>query len=135
MSKNLARAAGVSYILWGIIHVLGGAAMLSTGSALGIATMLSGTDQTGVIPHIINGIAQYHSFNIVLYGLGVLVAGILIIKRNSKAVHVVAFALAGLADLGLILFMVMPGYMTVTDASPGLLLFAGWCSTILSFIH
>lgn len=132
MSKHMARAAGGAYILWGLIHVIGGAAMLSAGGALGIASMLSGVVHTGTIPEIIDGVTLYHSFNIVLFGIGVLAAGILIIRRNTMQGHIAAFLLAGLADLGLVLFLIVPGYMTITDAIPGLFLFA--VGAVLSFI-
>ena len=126
--KNKSRliATGL-YAAWGLIHIAGGAAMLlSSGKGLAaVNEMMTGTAlDAGTEPSLINGIVSFHSFNILVLGLIVLGVALMLNRKNSRTGYIVNLLAAGLADIGLILFLILPGYLSFADGAPGIVLFA-----------
>jgi hypothetical protein len=131
MKKYAAKTAAVFYLLWGIIHILGGISMIMA-SSVGNATfieMMTGTAQPDSVTQQVLGVVTtnrvfaYHSFNIIWIGFFCSVIAITMNWKNSRLGLWFNLALVGFTDLGLLLFMVVPGVMTLAHASPGLLLF------------
>jgi hypothetical protein len=144
MIKNAHRIAALVYLLWGLVHVVGGAAMLNACSAgpENFLRMLSG-DQTAVLADAAstrsvwgflaaNEVFAFHSFNIIWLGLIACVVAIRMNWKNSVAGFWLNLAIVGFADLGLIVFMVVPGVMHLSDALIGPILFV--VATVFSML-
>ncbi len=126
----MTKIAAIAYLLWGVIHVAGGAVMLTaslngaqefvrvqTGDELlsftGPEEQLSRTASEGVF--------AFHAFNIVWIGV---LSSVIAVRMNWQGKGFrLNMALVGLTDLGLILFIVGRGIMSWSGAWPGPLLF------------
>lgn len=77
----------------------------------------------------------FHSFNIICLGVLSIFAAIFLNWKNSRTGYWLNLVIVGFADLGLILFMVTPGVMQISDAwiGPALFLVAVLFSTLGRF--
>jgi hypothetical protein len=123
------RVGAGLYVLWGLVHVVGGAAILATLQADGgaatlrmYATTAPGTVPDGV-PGVAGAVAGFHAWNLLWIGALVMVIAVRYNWRNQAAGVWLNLTLAGAADAGLIAFLLLPGYMGLADAWPGLGLF------------
>lgn len=131
MNKNIAQRTGaIFYALWGALHVAGGIALLSEASTNGADKMLRSMNNgltpggiPAIPPGIADGLAEFHAFNLAWIGLVVTVVAITMNWKNSRTGYWLNLAVVAAADIGLILFMVIPGYMSIADSWPGPLLF------------
>ncbi|MDP2470682.1 MAG: hypothetical protein Q8W46_07445 [Candidatus Palauibacterales bacterium] len=129
MSGRAHRIGAVFYLLWGIIHVLGGAAMLATlrsAGGAGVLRMIATADPGSApdsVPEIVTAVAGFHSWN--LLWIGALVAGVALTLnwRNRRSGFWINLTLAGAADAGLVAFMLAPGLMRLSDGLIGIVLF------------
>lgn len=140
MNPNKSVKIGAAlFVLWGVIHVLGGgmivAAALSGPPAKALAMMGTSVNQTelATVPGgIVNAVIQFHGFNILWMGIVSIAVAIFLNWRNSRIGFWVNLAVIGFADLGLILFLIVPGYMSWSDGLIGPVLFvAGGIFTFL----
>lgn len=135
MMKQAPRIAAVAYLLWGLVHVAGGGAMLNAALA-GPDTflpMLTGNGNAVLMETHASGgnfallsateVFAFHSFNIIWIGIVVCIVAVRMNWKNSGTGYWFNMALVGFADAGLILFMVAPGVMSISDAWIGPLLF------------
>ena len=126
MMKNHKIGAGL-YALWGVVHVLGGITILiqwlqGGGSAVLEAMGGSGTVPV-VVPDVMDGVAGYHFFNIMWIGLVVSVVAATMNWKNSRVGAWINLALVGFADAGLVMFMLVPGYISWGEGMIGIGLF------------
>jgi hypothetical protein len=114
----LARTGSVLFVLWGLLHIVGGFVILRDGYAAygGVS---------GDYPPLAGAILSYLAYTFVWSGAAVTVIGGTLNWRNSNLGLGLNTALIGLTDLGLVLFLVMPGFVNWQEAAPGLVLFAG----------
>ncbi len=125
------RIALVALAAWGLLHVIGGAALMwataTDGGRAALESMGSAAspDDIPLQPGpVAESVLQFHSLNILLAGIAV-AAIVIIVARTSWPRGVTATLLIVAAlDFGLIVFLVLPGYMKVSDALWGPLLFA-----------
>lgn len=128
MMARAHRIGAVFYVLWGLLHVVGGAAMLQTLHTAGGSAYLEmiGTGPSAVdrVPAIESGLAEgvfgFHAFNLVWWGLLCLVVAVRLIWSNSRVGCWINLAVAGAADLGMVLFLLIPGYLALGDAMAGI---------------
>lgn len=133
MSNKFAKIGAISYLLWGLLHILGGFLMLNASSVdmggylqvlMGEQSALANVSTTSEIATSATmQVFAYHGFN--LTWLGVLVSVIAVGSnwKNQASGYWVNLALVGLIDLGLVLFMVVPGVIPSSDPwwlGPGL---------------
>lgn len=121
------RTATVLFFLWGIIHVVGGAAMLA---ALGespeayLRTVASADPTSAALAPPLgspaNAVLGFHAWNILWIGLCVSIIAATLNRQASRVGYWINVALVSGADLGLLIFFVLPGVMTWTTAAPGL---------------
>jgi len=132
MKKSATRIGAVAYILWGLVHIAGGLAMLSVSSEGPTPFLQMLTENSSiVVPEPENSfvtlatkeVFAFHSFNIVWMGLLATVIAVRMNWKNSVTGYWMNMAIVGFADLGLIIFMVVPGVIHITDAWIGPLLF------------
>lgn len=126
---RLARVGAVFFVLWGLLHVVGGASLLATWRSGGPAELIRsyGSSVAGSVsadlPAVAGAVGAFHAFN--LLWIGALVIGLAVTWgwRGRPAGAWLNLALAGAADLGLVSFLLLPGYMPWLEGAPGLVLF------------
>jgi len=136
--SKLNRAGAVFFVLWGLLHVVGGASLLATWRTEGTAELMRayGSSVAGTLPAelpgVVGAVGAFHAFN--LLWIGALVAGLAMTWgwKGRAAGPWLNLILAGAADLGLVLFLLLPGYMPWVEGAPGLVLFlpAALCSLL-----
>ncbi len=138
MSGLAHRIGAVGYVLWGLLHVVGGSLIMVTARSDGPAALaLFGT---GVAPEeippatspVTEAVLAFHGWNIMWAGLLVTVVAVVLNWRNSRSGFWFNMAVVAGADLGLIWTMLASGVMRPADGAPGLVLFA--IALIFSFI-
>ncbi len=135
MKSNAHKIAAVFYVLWGIIHVLGGFMMLSAAND-GVNSFVKA--QTGLNHAVIldtsanqntlgvisaKGVFLFHSYNLIWIGIIVAVIAIRMNWKNSLPGYWLNLGLVGFTDIGLIIFIIVPGIMSISDAWIGPFLF------------
>lgn len=147
MIHKAPKIAAILYLLWGVIHIAGGAVMLNASStgADAFLQLLTGNASAGLIatssaqtgPGLLatSKVFAFHSFNLIWLGLLASVIAVRLNWKNSSFGHWLNLAIVGFADLGLILFMVLPGVIRLSDAwiGPALLIPAFAFSTLGRF--
>jgi hypothetical protein len=125
MSNTFAKIGAVFYLLWGLLHVLGGFLMLGASSVnmgsylqvlMGEQSSLSNiTMNNAIATSATLQVFAYHAFN--LTWLGVLVSVIAVVSnwKNQVSGFWVNLTLVGLIDLGLIVYMIVPGVIPSSD--------------------
>lgn len=126
------KVGAVFYALWALLHVAAGATLV--GSALtdinGHLREIGTAATTAQLPTLnehttVSAIIAFHSFNMVWIGLLVGLVAVRLNWRNSRGGYWLNLALTGLLDVGLFVFLLVPGYMAWGDGWVGPLLFAG----------
>ncbi len=129
---NLARSSAILFGLWGLLHLAGGAAILAALTS-GPADGYSLYQQSGGdYPALAGAILAYLAFIILVSGLAVTVLSVRMSWRNEDLGLFANLVIAGLLDLGLITFLVIPGFVSWPEAGIGLvLLVAGAVTGVL----
>ena len=127
MKKYAHKIGAVFYVLWGLLHVLGGVAIMSEHNTAAQIAMQSTALQPDSFMDIsspaLSGILSYHGFNIIWFGVFAIVVGIFYNWKNSKGGYWLNLAVLSAIELGLIIFLLLPGYMSLSDGGIGLSLF------------
>lgn len=123
------RVAAIFFGLWGLLHVVGGAVLLATWRSGGAAELMrsygSAVAETVPegLPEVAGAVGAFHAFNLLWIGALVLVVAVRGNWRNRREAAWLNLALAGAADLGLVVFLLLPGFMPWAEGAPGLVLF------------
>lgn len=122
---SYAILGAIGFGLWGLLHIAGGGVILFTtvfdGAAAGFA--LYGHDGSP-LPGTTGAVLAYFSYLLALSGAAVLAIAVKLNRANSQTGLAINTALVALVELGLILFLIVPGYLSVLEASPGFVFFA-----------
>lgn len=121
------KTGAVIYALWGLIHIAGGSMLLSDalsgnpGNVLkSIASALPESQIQAVAANTVNAaVLASHAFNLFWMGLVVLIIAITMNWKNSKAGLLFNTAIIGFADIGLIAFLLIPGYVKFEEGIIG----------------
>jgi hypothetical protein len=124
MLKKYAHKIGaVFYVLWGILHILGGIAILTAESPNAQLAMFDTAVPADTLPanpgEVVHAALSFHAFNLAWFGVFALLVGVLMHWRNSRLGYWLNFSIVGVADIGLFIFLIFPGYMALADGSPG----------------
>jgi len=128
-----ARIGAVFFGLWGLLHLVGGSAILvdalSNGPAAGYAFY---QQSAGDFLPVAGAILAMNSFTIAWVGALVIVIAATMNWRNQCTGFMLNLVLAGLMDVALVVFLLAPGFVTLGDALLGisLLLFAATFSSL-----
>lgn len=122
MSVPAYKLGAIFYVLWGLLHVAGGAAILTADAQTQLAmfgTDAAATDTVQAPGAVVHAALSFHAYN--LLWMGLLATGIAIVLnwKNSTVGYWMNMAIVGAADIGLIVFLLVPGYMAVLDGAPG----------------
>ena len=126
MSTQLkARTGAVLFILWGLIHIAGGGTIIAAtlqGAEAGYAIY---QNSAGNYPAIAGNALAYLAYFFVCAGVATVAIGATLNWRNSELGLAINTTIAGITDLGLVIFFAVPGYVSWLEASIGILLFFG----------
>jgi hypothetical protein len=126
-SNAATKAGAIFFLLWGLVHVLGAAlqlAALRSGGGDALARMLSTArpydDGSNEVAAAFMGLGSYQ-----ILWIGVLVAVIAISMnwRNQRLGFCLNLSIVGLTDLGLVIALLLPGYMAWSDGMVGISLY------------
>ncbi len=116
---RLAKAGAVAFGLWGALHVVGGAGILA-GLSRGVAEgygVYQNAD--GPFPAVAGAVLGYLAYAFLCLGLAATIIAIRWNWRNSEAGLAVNTVMIGLTEIGLVVFLILPGYVPVSEALPG----------------
>jgi hypothetical protein len=123
-NHTLARIGAIAFLLWGVLHVAGSgfilAQLASRGPAAGFGVY--GASET-VDAKIAGSILGYLSFLILASGLLAMAIAIRMNWRNSELGLAANTGLVLVIEVGLAVFLLLPGHVSVAEAAPGIGLF------------
>jgi hypothetical protein len=114
------RIGAVFFALWGLLHLIGGAAILvasGDGAAAGYAFY---EQSDGDFLPLAGAILAMNSFTIAWVGALVTVIAFTMNWRNSCTGFLLNLVLAGMMDVALVVFLLVPGFVTLSDAMLGI---------------
>ncbi|MEM1284314.1 MAG: hypothetical protein AAGH43_02915 [Pseudomonadota bacterium] len=132
------RIATVLWVIWGTVHVLAGFIVVTGDATAGVQAIADAVDPTTLVADYapaVGGILNQHGWNLAWFGIATIIGGIFIWRGNMTAIWVTAMV-GGLADLGYLIFVDLPGYvnffpgtvMTIVSGSAIVLSFWVWFS-------
>ena len=130
------KIATVLWVIWGLVHALAGVIVLTSDASGGFAAIADAIDPASLTADYhpaIGGILNQHAWNLLWFGVATVIGGLLIWRGNMTAIWVTGMV-GGLADLGYLLFVDIPGYvnffpgtvMTLVSGSALVLSFWVW---------
>ena len=120
----MTRIGTAFFILWGIVHFVGGLAILAAlgeGAASGYATYHG---SSGSYDALSGSILGYFAYLISATGVAVAAIALTLNRRNSKLGLAINTAVIAVTEIGLLWFLVVPGFVVWAQASIGLVPFA-----------
>lgn len=122
------RTASFALGLWGFIHVLGGGVLMASASnpASALTTLGSAAPPSDVANDpgaVVGALIGFHGMNLAFAGVAVLGLAVWSWRRWPLGVPT-ALAIAAVADLGLMVYLLVPGHMATADGAPGPILLA-----------
>jgi hypothetical protein len=132
------RISSVLWVIWGLVHAFAGIMVLvsdATGGVQAIADAVPPEMLAMDYPAAAGGILNQHGWNLGWFGMATIAGAVFIWRGNMTAVWVTAMV-GGLADLGYLFFVDIPGYvnffpgtvMTLISGSAILVSFWVWRS-------
>lgn len=130
------KAAAILWVIWGLVHILAGIIVLSSDATGGVQAIADAVDPSVLEAEYhaaVGGILNQHGWNLAWFGLATLIGAIFIWRKNMTAIWVTAMV-GGMADLGYLFFVDLPGFvhfvpgtlMTIVSASAVILSFWVW---------
>lgn len=127
------KVAAALWVIWGLVHMLAGVMTILQAPSEGFAAIADAVDPALLVADYhpaVGGVLNQHGFNLLWIGLATLVGAVFIWRGNLTAIWVTAMV-GGLADVGYLLFVDLPGHvnffpgtlMTLISASAILLSF------------
>ncbi len=121
------RIGAVSYALWGLLHVYGGLLMLRADTREQLGYVSSEALPTEQIPPtlepLVHAVVSYHAYNITWFGLFALLVAVFLNWRNSIVGYWANLVVVGADDIGLMVFLLLPGHLSFAEVGLGPLLF------------
>ncbi len=132
------KTAAILWIVWGLDHALAGVLTLLQEPSAGFAAIADAVDPQALAADYhaaIGGVLSQLAWNLLWFGLVTITGAVFIWRGNVTAIWVTGMV-GGLADLGYLLFLDLPGFvrffpgtvMTLTSASAIVLSFWVWLS-------
>lgn len=122
-TKIKTRTGAILFILWGVIHILGGGAILAATLESAEAGYAIYQNSAGDFPAIAGNALGYLAYFFLCAGIASAAIGVTLNWRNSELGLGLNTAIAGVTDIGLIIFFAIPGYVSWPEASIGIVLF------------
>lgn len=136
---TMLKIAAVLWVIWGLVHLLAGVLVLTADATGGFQAIADGiAPETLVADYApaVGGVLNQHGWNLGWFGVATVIGAVFIWRANMTAVWVTGMV-GGLADLGYLLFVDIPGYvnffpgtvMTMVSGSAIVLSFWVWLSS------
>ena len=106
--------------LWGILHLFGGGALLVAGMESPDAGFAAYAGAARGYDALAGAILAYFAYGIAVLGAVALAVAVIGNRRNSERALMANTVLVGATELGLVLFLLIPGFVPVVQALPGL---------------
>lgn len=120
-----ARIGATFFILWGLLHVAGGMSILWAVSESPEQGFAIYEKSSAPYTLLAGSILSYLAYSLVWIGVIVTIVGIRYNWNNNRYGLMINTTLIGMTDLGLIAFLVLPGFVSWAEAASGLLLLVG----------
>lgn len=124
-----ARIGGFFYVLWGLMHVMFGVQILQQNITQSTHAVVESMYQTvgpvgtpNELGPVISALMNQHGWNLLWFGLFAAFVGAFYNWRNSLAGYWSNLAVVSLADIGFIVAVLVPGYVSWTIGISGPLL-------------
>lgn len=132
----LLKIAAVLWVIWGLVHAFAGVVVLTsdaTGGFQAIADAVAPETLVHAYEPAVGGILNQHGWNLLWFGVATIIGGVFVWRANLTAIWVTAMV-GGLADLGYLIYVDLPGYvhffpgtvMTMVSGSAIILSFIVW---------
>ncbi|MEM1176262.1 MAG: hypothetical protein AAGI27_15815 [Pseudomonadota bacterium] len=133
------RVSSVLWVIWGLVHMLAGFIVLSGDATAGFQAIADAVEPSLLSNDYhaaVGGVLNQHGWNLGWFGLATVIGAIFIWKASMTAIWVTGL-IGGLADVGYLLFVDIPGYvnfvpgtvMTLVSGSAIALSFWVWLSS------
>ena len=123
-NSRLARTGAMAFLLWGLLHITGSAFILVELATGGPSAGYAVYSVTDLPTQAIAGAALgYMSFLIAASGLAACGIALRLNWRNSEVGLALNTGLVLVIEVGLAVFLVLPGHVSLAEALPGLILF------------
>lgn len=130
------KIAAILWVIWGLVHMLAGVLTIIQAPSQGFAAIADAVDAALLVADYhpaVGGVLNQHGFNLLWIGAATIIGALFIWRGNLTAIWVTAIV-GGLADVGYLLFVDLPGYvnffpgtvMTLISASAIVLSFRVW---------
>ncbi|CTQ59686.1 hypothetical protein [Roseibium album] len=122
---NFAKLGAIGFGLWGLLHIAGAGLVLSAtlGSGPADGYAIYGYDG-GPLPGATGAILAYFAYLLALSGAAALAVAIKLNWSNSQAGLAINSGLVLTIEFGLIVFLIVPGYLSLLESLPGFVFFA-----------
>ncbi|MEN0087876.1 MAG: hypothetical protein AAF737_05510 [Pseudomonadota bacterium] len=138
VQQTALKASAILWVVWGLVHFLAGIIVLMADTAGGfqaIADAVDPAELAGDYHPAVGGLLNQHAWNLAWFGLATIIGAVFIWRGNMTSIWVTGMV-GGLADLGYLLFVDIPGYvhffpgtlMTIVSGSAIILSFWVWLS-------
>jgi len=119
---RLSVIGAIFYVLWGCLHLQAAYAVYHVGTALE--------------PGMAQGRVFQDAWNLLFFGVTAIAVALTLNIRNSAWGYWINLGVLALADTGLILFVLIPGYMPLWPGFAGPVLWIlGWIFTTLAYFR
>jgi hypothetical protein len=119
---TLSLMGAICYALWGCLHILAAYAVYHVGAALE--------------PGMPQGRVYQDAWNLLFFGVTAIAVALTLNIRNNVWGYCINLGVLALADTGLILFVLVPGYMPLWPGLAGPVLWVlGWIFTTLAYFR
>ena len=110
---RLLQIAAVLWVIWGLVHLLAGVIVLTGDASAGfqaIADAVPAERLEADYDPAVGGILNQHGWNLGWFGIATVIGAAFIWRGNLTAIWVTGMV-GGLADIGYLLFVDLPGYV------------------------
>jgi hypothetical protein len=114
MNNLFAKLASITYVLWGILHIVAARKVYVLGQTL----------ESGMV----QGRIFQDAWNLLFFAIFGIVVGILLNWKNSRLGYWLNLVVVSAGDIGFILFVLMPGYVPFMPGALGPIL---WILAVL----
>ena len=120
--EKLAKIGAVCFVLWGVLHLAGGSMILLSLSESPEKGFAYYQHSEGPFPGLAGSVLGYLSYSVLWLGALVTFIGVRYNWQNHERGLALNTLLVLLTEIGLVIFLILPGYVPWAEASPGLLL-------------
>ncbi|MEQ8823737.1 MAG: hypothetical protein RIC14_05115 [Filomicrobium sp.] len=127
------KAAAVLWVVWGLVHMFAGFIVLTedaSGGFQAIADAVAPETLRFDYAPAVGGVLNQHGWNLGWFGLATVIGAVFIWRANLTAIWVTGMV-GGLADLGYLLFVDVPGYVNFIPGT--VMTFISGTAIVLSF--